>query len=74
MINVPSIYFTLRSDQRGILYCEPNYFNYQSHELSKSFLLFANPGVIDNSNVECIRYLKPYGANCYGGTVSKKIS
>ena len=65
-----SIYFPVRADQRGRLYCMPHYFNYQSNELSKALLLFVEPGIIKKSNISSINYLKIYGANCYG--LSKK--
>lgn len=67
----PEIYFPVRLDQRGRLYCTPNFLNYQSKELSKALLLFANPGVINKNNYKSIAYLKIYGANCFGGKVSK---
>ena len=66
------IYFPVRLDQRGRLYCTPNFLNYQSNELSKALILFARPGVIQKTDVECITYLKGYGANCFGGVVEKK--
>lgn len=65
------IYFPLRLDQRGRLYCSPSYLNYQSNELSKALLLFAEPGIINKNNLNSIIYLKAYGANCYGGIISK---
>lgn len=65
------IYFPVRLDQRGRLYCAPSYFNYQSNELAKSLFLFSNPGVVYKSNLKPIDNLKKYGANCYGGKVSK---
>lgn len=65
------IYFPVRLDQRGRIYCTPSYFNYQSNELSKSLILFSIPGIIKRTDLSAISYLKAYGANCYGGTVSK---
>lgn len=65
------IYFPLRLDQRGRLYCSPSYLNYQANELSKALLLFAEPGIIKRNNTTSINYLKCYGANCYGGTIAK---
>ena len=69
--NFNEIYFTVRLDQRGRLYCSPHFFNYQSSELSKALLLFANPGIINKNDMSSINYLKAYVANCYGGHVSK---
>ena len=46
-----SIYFPLRLDQRGRLYCTPSYLNYQSNELSKALLLFSEPGIITKKDV-----------------------
>lgn len=65
------IYFPVRLDQTGRLYCSSNFFNYQSNELSKALILFANPGIINKNDMSSIKYLKAYGANCYGGSVSK---
>lgn len=65
------IYFPVRLDQRGRIYCTPSYFNYQSNELSKSLILFSIPGIIKTTDLSAISYLKAYGANCYGGAVSK---
>lgn len=64
--NFPEIYFPIRLDQRGRIYCIPSYFNYQSNELSKALLLFANPAIIYKDNLDSIKYLESYGANCYG--------
>lgn len=67
----PEIYFPVRLDQRGRVYCDPHFLNYQSTELSKALLLFAKPGVINKNNLDSIIYLKGYGANCFGGKISK---
>ena len=65
------IYFPIRLDQRDRLYCTPSYLNYQSNDLSKALLLFADPGIINKKDMESVIYLKAYGANCYGGNISK---
>ena len=44
--NFKEIYFPVRLDQRGRLYCLPSYLNYQSTELAKALIMFANPGKI----------------------------
>lgn len=66
-----SIYFPVRLDQRGRIYCEPIYFNYQSSELAKSLISFTFPGVINRKDTKTIEYLKAYGANCYGHGLDK---
>lgn len=70
--NFNEIYFPVRIDQRGRLYCTPSFFNYQSNELSKSLILFSNPGIINRNDQNSITYLKAYGVNCYGGVIAKK--
>jgi len=58
------IYFPIRLEKRGRLYCVPLYLNYKSNELSKALLLFANPCIIRKDDLKSIIYLKVYGANC----------
>lgn len=29
------------------------------------------PGVINKNNLNCLKYLKGYGVNCFGGDISK---
>lgn len=70
--NLYRIYFPVRLDQRGRVYCVPNYLNYQSNDLSKSLLLFSNESTIHRDNSEAIEYFKIYGANCYGNGINKK--
>jgi DNA-directed RNA polymerase len=64
--NFSEIYFPLRMDQRGRLYCSTTYLNYQSNELAKSLLLFAKPGIISKKDLRAIKYLEFYGVNCFG--------
>jgi len=65
------IYFPVRLDQRGRLYCISSYLNYQSNELSKALLSFAIPGILTKNSTQSVVYLKTYGANCHGGTIGK---
>ena len=69
--NFNEIYFPVRLDQRGRLYCSPNFMNYQANELSKALLIFSKPGIIKKDDMDGITYLKAYGANCYGNKISK---
>jgi DNA-directed RNA polymerase len=59
-------YIPLRLDQRGRIYCESHYLNYQGSDLAKALLLFANPGYINRDDEYAIRYFYAYGANCFG--------
>jgi DNA-directed RNA polymerase len=65
------IYFPVRMDQRGRVYCTPSYLNYQANELSKALLLFAEPGFVDRNDSIAISYLKIYAANCFAGIISR---
>lgn len=57
------------------MYCTPSYFNYQSKDLAKSLIYFAEPGRITRDDVEGIEYLKVYSVNCYGiRGLDKKIT
>lgn len=66
--NFDKIYFPLRMDQRGRIYCSPNYLNYQGSELAKSLWLFAEPSIItkEAKSLYNIKYLEFYGVNCFG--------
>lgn len=70
--NFSEIYFPVRLDQRGRLYCTPGFLNYQSTELSKALLLFARSGTVLKTDYESIMYLKAYGANCFVGAIAKQ--
>ena len=52
--------------------CTPLYFNYQANELSKSLLLFSEPGTILRHDEENITYLKSYGAACFSNSLGKR--
>lgn len=64
--NLSGFYIPTRIDYRGRLYCDTTYLNYQSTELAKSLLLFANPSKLYKHDRQSIDYLKIYGANCFG--------
>lgn len=67
-----TLYFPVRLDNRGRLYCSSHYLNYQSSELSKSLLLFSEPGQIKLGYKNTDYYLKIYGTNSYGYGEYKK--
>ena len=71
-VNMSSIYFPVRLDKRGTIYCDPIYFNYQSCELAKSLISFTFPGIINRKDTNAIEYFKAYGANCFGHGLDKK--
>ena len=62
----------MRLDKTGILYCSSSYLNYKVTELAKALLLFSEPSTIDRTDTKSIDYFKAYGANLYGGAISKK--
>ena len=64
--NFSNIYFPLRLDSRGRIYCSSSYLHYQSTELAKALLLFAKPGVISKKNLDDTKFLEFYGVNCFG--------
>lgn len=39
--------------------------------MSKSLILFSKPAVVNKHDLSCIKYMKIYGANCFGGRISK---
>jgi DNA-directed RNA polymerase len=61
-----AIYFPLRLDNRGRIYPESVYFNYQGTELAKSLLLFSEPGLLKRDDRQSLEFFFYYGANCYG--------
>lgn len=61
-----TIYFPVRLDNRGRLYCLPHYLNYPSSELAKSLLLFSEPGEMKLDSKNADYYLRIYGANSFG--------
>ena len=65
-----SIYFPVKLDHRGRLYCIPSYLNYQSSDLAKGLILFSIPGIVNKNNLDSIKYLKAYGANSFGGEIA----
>ena len=64
--NFSDIYFPVRLDIRGRVYCTSTYLTYQSSELSKALLLFSTPGIINKKDLTSIKYLEFYGVNCFG--------
>lgn len=69
---INKIYFPIRLCKRTRMYCETDYFNYQSNDLAKGLILFANPGKIIKTDHLAIKFLKGYGANMFGNGLDKK--
>lgn len=69
---VPRIYFPVRLDQRGRIYCTPVYFNYQGNDLAKALILFADKSILNIYDNNSIDYFYSYGANCYGNGIDKQ--
>lgn len=65
------LYFPVRLEQRGRLYCLPHYLDYQSSELAKALFLFARPGIIKKNDMTSIYYFKYYRANTFAGQISR---
>jgi DNA-directed RNA polymerase len=69
---IENFYIPLRIDNRGRLYCNVDYLNYQSVELAKALLLFSKSEKIYKTDEKAINYLKLYGANLYGNGLEKR--
>lgn len=67
----PTIYYPVKLDHRGILYCITPYFDYQSSDLTNVLILFSITGVFSKNNLEDIKYLKSYGVNTFAGVICK---
>jgi DNA-directed RNA polymerase len=57
------IWFPYFMDFRGRLYCSPIYLSYQSTDMAKSLLLFAQKKQLGKDGV---KWLAIHGANCFG--------
>jgi len=69
--NSPELFIPVRLDYRGRIYCNVEYLHYQSVELAKSLLQFAKGAIVHIDDEVSIKYLKIFGANCYGNTLDK---
>ena len=69
---VDKFYFPLRLDNRTRIYADCEYFNYQTTDLAKSLLLFAEPDYIYKHDELAIKYFKSFGAVLYGANNSRK--
>ena len=69
---VNQFYLPVRLDYRGRLYCITEYLNYQGIELAKGLLQFSIGEKVYLSDDLAIKYLKIFGANCYGNKLDKK--
>lgn len=67
--NFSAIYFPIRMDSRGRVYCISTYLNYQGSELAKALLLFANPGIINKKDLKDVKYLEFYGVENFFETI-----
>ena len=70
--NYDRIYFPIRLDIRGRIYCMPLYLNYQGSELAKALLLFSEKSKLYLNDENSLDYFYSYGANCYGNGVDKQ--
>lgn len=69
---VNQFYLPVRLDYRGRLYCITEYLNYQGIELAKALLIFAKSEKLYKTDELSIKFLKIYGANCFGNNLDKK--
>ena len=69
--NSPELFIPVRLDYRGRLYCNVEYLHYQSVELAKSLLQFSKGDIVYINDEVSIKYLKIFGANCYGNRLDK---
>lgn len=65
------IYFPVRLDSRGTIYCSPLILNYQGTELAKALLLFSDESILYLNDDNSLEYFYAYGGNCYGNGVDK---
>jgi hypothetical protein len=70
--DLPKFFIPVRIDNRGRLYAQSDYLNYQGIELAKALLLFANAEKVDKTNELAIRFFKSYGVNLFGNGWDKK--
>lgn len=70
--NYDKLYFPIRLDVRGRIYCTPLYLNYQGSELAKALLLFSDKSKLYLNDDSSLEYFYSYGANCYGNGVDKQ--
>ena len=70
--NFEKIYFPTRLDFRTRVYCNTDYFSYQSNDLARGLILFAEPGKILKHDITAINYFKAFGANMFGSSLDKK--
>ena len=66
---VNQFYLPVRLDYRGRLYCITEYLNYQGIELAKALLIFAKSEKLYKTDELSIKFLKIYGANCFGNNL-----
>lgn len=69
---VSCFYLPVRLDYRGRLYCVTEYLKYQGIELAKGLLQFSIGEKVYLSDNLAIKYLKIFGANCFGNKLEKK--